>query len=581
MRVRGLVAACLLSLGGCALMDTGEIEYRRAERAPVDTQAAMNRARQWPEGTQCRARRAQPEPPDDSARTREPQDPSSLYSRWACYPLFPARLVRRNAGIGDPIRTGEYYSIRIEHAVIANLIEDAFSFRRLMNERDPFRRVGEVAILAHTFEFSATAPAEGADTSSTRFQNLSALDGVKVVYFNPDVEEGQALNFSNIPLREASKYEGRPVGIQIIVIELDRMSAPMRSLMRTLATLGQESAAVPSGPAAAALLELGSSLISQNNDDVMFEYRFVLDPFQPSAPLQTSPFEAGRYVLRRINERRRMQRWDDLILDHNTGQLMQSSGRPRQGELPQYVPFERDTYFTLNVVREPGAFYYGGQTFAQLGEELEAAATARDQPFAQLETRILSSLAATRNRELVRELNDAWEAAAARYRLYASTYVDATIGGPTGQCPVPDSIARDRTRDGALVLARALSRQFLLNYQAAIDQQEGNAGVFTDEVQRSLLTMLADFFGPFAPDDPLNQSHLVDPATFRATFIGADLANAGKFHDAAVHAARMKWAARNCDALRAAGLAPPAPASAPAAAPAVPEPGADDADGQE
>lgn len=556
-------------------MDTGEVEYRRAEPPTVEFGSRIDAARGWAPGSECREVN-----PTQAPRQRgEPRDLGGGYRRWACIPLFPGRLIRRNASIGEPIEPNQFYSVRIDHAVIAELIETPISFRRLLSGRDPTRRVGEIAILANTFEYSSADVAAGAPTND--FFNLSNLSGVKVVYYNPDVEQGQALNLSNIPLTEGRRYSGRPVGIQIVVLELDRMSGPMQNLMRTLAALGQQSSALPGGPAAQALLDLGTSLISQENDDVMFEYRFVLDRSDSTDHVSSAPFEAGRYVVRRTHERRRMPRWDDLMLDHNTGQLMRRQGdaQPRselQANNALYLPFEEDTYFTLNVLRheEDGAFAYRPQTLADLNKEIESAAEARDAPLNAVTDRLRGVVVAGRNRQLAQELIDAWRVAATRYRNYARHYADPAIfAAPGATCAAsphtdPD---RERIREEALFEARTAASQFISLYDQAMARQatedraassNGNNGqtaspeLFTDEVQRAVLASLGAFFAPFPSGVAVTPAFLTNPPEFRSAFLGA---KASDFLTAAEKAAQLIWSPRTCDRLKAARLAVDAP----------------------
>ncbi|HEX8240833.1 MAG TPA: hypothetical protein VF574_13940 [Allosphingosinicella sp.] len=543
MRGKLIAMICALLLGGCALMDTGEIDYRRAE--PVRSDFAARIALGQQDLCQGTAPSTAYIPKRKAPNRYRPTNPQN------CIPLFPARLIRKNASIGDPIVKNDVYSIRVEHAFIADLIEDKASLRRMMNGRDAKRKVGEVVVLAHAFEFAPDA--EAGNTADFRFANLSSLNGVKVVYFSPDVEAGQSLNFSNIVLQAGRKYEGRPIGIQIVVLELDRMSGQMQGLMKRLAELGQESGALPGGPVAGALLELGTSLMGSDNDDVMFDYRFVLDPSSGTNVVNSPPFEAGRYVLRRTHERREMQIWDDLVLDHNTGQLMHWSANARRERA--YLPFERDTYFTINIVKHPpgSEFYYGPQTFGQLGEELEAAANERDAPLAAVTERATAALVTSRKAKWNGDLAAAWRGSGARYLAYAATYVDPGVTGDDTKCKANGNGAQRRAM--LLFEANAAAADFQSLYAKALaaEVKPGEPILDTDD-QRRILAGLASFFLPAPSGAELEEAHLTDPSAFKSKFVDS---GAAALQSAARQAAERNWAPKTCKELIASLLADP------------------------
>lgn len=587
MKSTAPVLLAALLLGACALMDTGEVEYRRADPPPAEFGQRITGSL----GDFCALHGGREEARDPIRRGVT--DLGATYDRRACIPLFPARLIRRNASIAAPIQPNETYSIRLEHGLIAHLIEDAFSFRRLLNGRRVDRKVGEVAVLAHAFEFPATAPAE--NPASARFANLTSLEGVKVVYFDPDVEEGQALNFSNIPLQESRKYGGRPIAIQIIVLELDRMSGPMKSLMQTLASLGRQSGAIPGGAASEALLDLGTSLVSQDNDDVIFAYQFVLDRAAPNEhSTGAPPFEEGRYVLRRTHERRRMAQWDDLILDHNTGQLMRRAN-PADGtnwENARYIPFEEDTYFTINIIRQEDSsqFAYDPQSLEELNTDIQEALNSRDEQVGVVAQRLAGRLVEARNRRWAEELSSKWQTAAVRYRHYARHFADPAV--TAGRCLPRQNPDVTRRRQEALFDARMGATEFLIHYSRAVAaaQPSGNTNSnqtttgtspasvspLSDDDQRPILAQMAPFFLPFAEGEAeLQASHLANPPSFRSTFLD----HPEKFHTAAQRAAERNWSPRTCEELVSARLADVLQ-TAPAEAAPAPGSGASPSTGQ-
>ncbi|MCR2835301.1 hypothetical protein [Parerythrobacter lacustris] len=304
--VAGLAIPLAAMVAGCASIDTGVVDYRRAEPPTNVAQVMAN----YPT-RDC--------VPEERANNR-PQ---------ACDPLLGARLFRKNVSRQPGFQRNDVYSIRLDHGFIDFTAEFGFTPGNLSGGRSPFRSNAEIVILARAFEFGAkeAKAAEGTEQSQSSneaaFLDLdsASLNSARVIYYSPDVENEQSLNFSNIPIVAPTSYNGRPIGIQIIVLELDQISTQMTGLLSSLASLGQTAGSLPTGPAADILTELGKSLLESNQDDIIFEYRFVLDQSSAGNEWRYPSFEDGRYVLRRMHHRDKDMVWRNLILDHNTGQL--------------------------------------------------------------------------------------------------------------------------------------------------------------------------------------------------------------------------------------------------------------------
>ncbi|WP_349321680.1 hypothetical protein [Asticcacaulis sp. MM231] len=318
-----------------------------------------------------------------------------------CSFMLPSRLTDKNFSLGQPpVKPGDVYSIRLDHGLIAQFSESR-SFKRLGAPKN-----GEIVILVNAFEFADTA----ANVADVHFidvlkddrEGAPSLAKARVVYYSSDVEEGQDLNFSNIPISGPVKYNGRPVGIQIIVLELDRVSASTKSLLKSLAELGK--ANVAPSVVNDTLVTLGTSLLDGNRDDVLFEYRMLLDNADDLKDQITPTFTEGRYVYRRVQHRERPMIWNNLRLDQNTGALFYwADGKSYKGQVPQQgrelvkneavnpgmirVPYTLESYFTVNVINHGqngivGEYAY--ETWAQTSEKIDAALEDPTLPPAQL-----------------------------------------------------------------------------------------------------------------------------------------------------------------------------------------------------
>jgi hypothetical protein len=349
-----------MALSACSTIDTGVADYRRAELPPSNEEIAK-RIEYFNE-TACRTQKA-------------------LKPAKICAPLLGSRLFRKNTSLGTAIGVNDVYSIRLDHGFMQYVSEFHFTPSRLLDANNPFVPQAEIVVLARAFEFSTDPNTE---VGFVELAGESSLNAAKVIYYSPDVEHRQALNFSNIPLLGPVKYTGNPVGIQLIVLELDRVSDEMKGLLDSLASLGQSSKFLGQGAGADALLTLGKSLLENNNDDIIFSYRFVLDHSTKGNDATSAGLEEGRYVLRRITNRRADQVWRNLELDHNTGQLFLvdkngqtmpcvSVTRPLNKPCV-YSPYRDETYFTLNIFKNTGsneASYIHQETLGELNTRLK------------------------------------------------------------------------------------------------------------------------------------------------------------------------------------------------------------------
>jgi hypothetical protein len=347
MRVLIVFVLAVCSLAGCANLNSGKIDFRRATPLRGQQPETLRTSHI----SQCWKVVAEPKV------TNRPPDGFS-----PCAGMLPTTLSDKNyAPREDLISANDVYSIRLDFGRIQYLGESFGGIRvgSFLKPR-PLRQQGEIAVLVNAFEFAAQGTS---NADSPRFYSLgqnqvstgSAATGssasdyssARVVYFSPDVLEGQSLNFSNIPITAPQKYHGRPIGVQIIVVELDRLSDSTKSLMKGLADLGRTT--LGASGATDTLLALGKSLLDGANDDVIFEYRFVMDNGANLNGQTVSPFTAGRYVFRRAENRNTSLIWSNLRLDENTGELFLAQDPASQPQA--FKPYVAETYFTLSVIK--------------------------------------------------------------------------------------------------------------------------------------------------------------------------------------------------------------------------------------
>lgn len=534
-------------LGGCAAMETGYIDYRRA--APIaDIGTSIS----------------------DYTSSASACAPKTKGKPEACPPLLGARLYRKNLSYKTGIQPDSVYSIRLDYGFFDYVSDPPITLSRIGSGRSPFVSQAEIVVLARAFEFAAidnkaidpADPAAQVDPNSFADLTVESLNQAKVIYYSPDVESGQGLNLSNLPILGPVKYGGRPIGIQIIVLELDRVSEEMRGLLSGLASLGQSSGVLPGGASTKILTDLGKSLLEGNQDDVIFEYRFVLDRTNAANSIASAPFEAGRYVLRRMHHRQHEFVWRNLELDHNTGALFRRLTRTDKNgtEVEGYTPYRGETYFTLNIIDHgPTAAEasYTSQTLASLRQAIETQAASRDQTLTEVTSSIRQLTeqyqAATIKQELV-EKWDAAENAALRYAYTLNPHTQPTT------CKVI-SVDRGEVSQARIAAMRA-AQSFIRDWHdatiAETDSDGNQTVILADDEQERVVDLVAHYFAsvPQDPEKHLAQDKLLD---FETVFIDAesfaaefDANSASDFANAVVDYAGLKRP-NTCDDLRSLG----------------------------
>jgi hypothetical protein len=423
-----LLVACAF-ISSCANFNSGKVDFRRAAELSVPQAEALRSSHLstcWQ--TQGKER-------------LEMETRGTRFNR--CAAMLPTTLSDKNYGNPEnAVKVGDVYSIRLDFGRIQTLGETFGNIRfGTLQSRSLAQQQGEIAVLVNAFEFAPPNTTTGnggrfynlgqnrltsnASNTNSERQPLAEPDyaSARVVYFSPDVLRGQSLNLSNIPITAPQKYEGRPIGIQIIVIELDRLSDSTKSLLKGLAELGRTT--VGASETTSTLLSLGKSLLEGSNDDVVFEYRFVMDNAADLGGQIVSPFASGRYVFRRSENRNYTQIWNNLRLDQNTGELMVV--RPREGQeaTPTYMPYGADTYFTVRVINHgPNglAAIYENATWQQATERFDAflnTATTLSLGADAIKTKVDELLATRRSLAGLTAINAATSSVSNAWKLYS------------------------------------------------------------------------------------------------------------------------------------------------------------------
>ena len=436
----------------------------------------------------------------------------------SCDPLLPTPLVRRYqsdvSGGSTPFKRGDYYSIDVQQGVMGTrLLEGDFLGKEWGNH-------GQFAVLANVFEFAA-ADASDTEKAARRFIQFGSSavppgsnPGLKLIYYSGDVQRRQPFNFSNIPLRARGTYSGNSVAIQLVVIEIDNVSAPVREMLSTLADFGQS--ALP-GPTVAKdiLLGLGKSLLSgSNHDDRLLEYRFVLSPASDATGGAEAIFAPGQYVIRRTQARGAEIGWGNVRLDQNTGRLFSIEGEPIRDDL----------YFTLNIKRysaAAGEESYAAPDWDGFRTTLSDAADERDKPLRAILPDVQKLVIARRTDQWRSRIAQAWEAARARGDQYAAAIApSAPVSPDPKKCAYHSQIDLSRNEQVAQREAQQAVTDFLNQYQSAatvtFTVNEKPTAEFAEPERMAVINAASLWFMPWPSDSARDSFKSV--AAFEAAF---------------------------------------------------------------
>jgi hypothetical protein len=388
-------------------------------------------------------------------------------------------------------------------------------------------RVGQFAILANAFEFAGTAD----EQAKKRFLEATEYGGtpdqpddveLKLVYYGDDVRRFQPFNFSHIPVLARSKYAGRSIGIQIVILELDAQSGPVKSLLETLAKFGEQ--ALP-GPSAVKgmLFDLGQSLLNGGSkDDRLLDYRFVLSAAEIGQAKLGPTFAPGRYVIRRARDRGRPMEWNDLLLDHNSGRLYRVAENGGRSEVRD------ELYLVLNIKRYSDTTnpeFYSGLDYSAFRAKVQSAAEDRDKPISAVTAALAKLLGEQRSAQLRSQVASRWETVAQNMEILASRSFDnLDTKDDWKDCEVMRSRLQTMRDTSDRNLMDAV-RKFVAEYQTAsaerkIDEKsDEKQREINDEDREALISLIARTFMPWS--GPTAPPEFVTAKDFDTKFINA------------------------------------------------------------
>ncbi|MGR3311332.1 MAG: hypothetical protein ACUZ77_11235, partial [Candidatus Brocadiales bacterium] len=270
-----LLIGCVVTFGGCAISNVGKVTFRKA------TPLAGFQERKNLQGDKIK---------DEML------------------PLQYKNYTLSKDGMFD---VGDSISIHLRTAYIATFSEfpsfwRVLSFRR--GRANLHKRLfnGEIAIVANAFE-----EATGKEIDYKE-------DNGRLVFYSDDVQKGQLLNMSNLPIYGPIKYNGAPVALRLSIIELDVITEQARAIMSVIASAGS-TAYPPASPVLGVLNNLGQVLVTDEQNDPEFRYTMVLDPRGGFEDLNHTILEAANYVFVRTEKRTEEIPWKELVLNENEG----------------------------------------------------------------------------------------------------------------------------------------------------------------------------------------------------------------------------------------------------------------------
>ena len=315
-----VVAVIVQILYGCAFSNEGAISFRKAS------------------------------PPTGNEITQSESDMTGPYSKvWK----QDTRLSPEKALVKDSTIT-----LVLRSAFIKDF------FEKWANPIRKFQVNGEIAIVAHVFEYTDEKGGPGFNFSS------KGLDQGRVIYYSSDVARGQHLNFDDLLIYGPTQYNGRPLGIMIQVLEIDAKSEQNKALLSTLASIG---ATLSPGMATnlGILDSLGAALMSTSQNDTEYRYFNVLHPATAGQNQNISVLEATDYVFIREERRRQNTDWNNLRLDQNEGVLYYDEVSPENPS--EKIRYKENSYLVVQVQKDSREEHVdlNQQTFGELIDDLQ------------------------------------------------------------------------------------------------------------------------------------------------------------------------------------------------------------------
>ncbi|MFT2091904.1 hypothetical protein [Paraglaciecola sp. 2405UD69-4] len=290
----------LLFLYGCQVIEEGEVDYVRT---------ISNQGLSAKDLAQCNKELYDHSEFNRAGVTRECYE--TLYRKYTRVPQ---------------INSGDTISVHLMQAFNGFAIES-----RNIGETFGSRGANaEMVIIANVCE-------QGKGGCSMAFGPKSDKSG-RVIFYSNGVKANQYLNFSFLPVYGPIEYEGGPLIIQIAIVELDDPSEQQKAMLKTLAATGQQMYP-PASSALSVLDSIGSAILSNSSDDILFRYSMTLVPESNSENYQSPIIAEGNYAfVRKRTEKGPLEKeiFDNLMFDNLSGRLVEKCTEKENKPIIEY-----------------------------------------------------------------------------------------------------------------------------------------------------------------------------------------------------------------------------------------------------
>lgn len=186
---------------------------------------------------------------------------------------------------GPTVLKGQVISVYMQQGYIKDFTERWEELFRL-------RKRGEIAIVARVAEL---------DPDNDFNFTTEGRDRGRLVYYSEGVQPGQFLNFSQMPIYGPIEYKGKPLVVELYIIELDvKENTEISGLLTAAAGLGAM-AYPPASPILQVLDTIGGGLLKANKSDVEFKYHAtLLAGDMQLASIRAGTLEYGNYAFVRM-----------------------------------------------------------------------------------------------------------------------------------------------------------------------------------------------------------------------------------------------------------------------------------------
>lgn len=343
-----IIGLILTSIFGCTHLKEGEVDYARTITSNT---LYLNST-----GTVCIERATLDEQKQQSKNHDAPRCYETLYPKYS-----NVRAIKKRDTI----------SLHLSQVFIEDTPEGVSPNEALSEQSSN----AEIAILAHVCE-------QGVKGCSTEFGPKSDDKG-RVIYFSDSVKAKQMLNFSYLPIYGPIEYTGKPLIIQLSIIELDVNGEQEKNLIKTLAQVGSKAYA-PASNVLSTLDILGRSFLEGEQHDVVFRYSMTLAPEGADKKYSYPVISTGNYVFvkkDRVAGEQEKEIWQDVHFDPLTGRLrikcedndsVEHCNYQNSNGTSIYKDFRENTYLTIQI--QAGfteASLDNQQTLAELMQQLE------------------------------------------------------------------------------------------------------------------------------------------------------------------------------------------------------------------